>query len=214
MLERGEVDLNDPEKVIMLTIMAMSTAGLAFIAVQRWFNNMIYGNNFSCFYITNAMLSGAVSISASCDTIQVWHAVIISLIGTLLYSFGSKMLLKGEIDDPQEAFLIFGVNGCWAILAVGFFDADTGTFYSANWRQLGIQLLGASTLIIWTIGISLMFFTILRKHDRFRVGNIFEVVGLDQMTKKSDFDDLLSVETISKIENRQRSDTADFGKRY
>ena len=54
--------------------------------------------------------------------------------------------------------------------------------------------------------ISLAFFTILKTHRRFRVGNIFEVVGLDQMTKKSDFDDLLSVEALSKIETRQRSD--------
>ena len=38
------------------------------------------------------------------------------------------------------------------------------------------------------------------------MGNIYEVVGLDQMTKKSDFDDLLSIETISKIETRQRNE--------
>ena len=32
------------------------------------------------------------------------------------------------------------------------------------------------------------------------------MVGLDQMTKKSDFDDLLSIETLSKIETRQRNE--------
>ena len=69
-----------------------------------------------------------------------------------------------------------------------------------------VQLLGAICLIIWTVCISLAFFTILKTHKRFRVGNIYEVVGLDQMTKKSDFDDLLSIETISKIEARQRND--------
>ena len=60
----------------------------------------ITSNNFSCFYITNAMMSGAVSISASCDAIEVWHAVIISLIGTLFYCLFSKLLLRLEIDDP------------------------------------------------------------------------------------------------------------------
>lgn len=59
---------------------------------------------------------------------------------------------------------------------------------------------------MWTVGISLAFFSILKTHRRFRVGNIYEVVGLDQMTKKSDFDDLLTVETISKIEMRQRNE--------
>lgn len=59
-----------------------------------------------------------------------------------------------------------------------------------------------------------MFFSILKTHRRFRVGNIYEVVGLDQMTKKSDFDDLLSVETISKIEMRQRNDDSYKKKSY
>ena len=62
--------------------------------------------------------------------------------------------------------------------------------------------------------ISLAFFAILVYHKRFRVGNIYEIVGLDQMTKKSDFDDLLSVDTISKIEARQRSDETYKRKRF
>ena len=98
--ERNQIELNSPEKVIMTTIMAMSTAGLSFIAMRGWFNSIITSNNFSCFYITNAMLSGAVAISASCDDIEVWHAVIISLIGSLFYSLGSKLLLRAEVDDP------------------------------------------------------------------------------------------------------------------
>ena len=68
-----------------------------------------------------------------------------------------------------------------------------------------MQLAGVTCLIIWTVTISLAFFTILKYHRRFRVGNIFEVVGLDQMTKKSNFDDLLSIETLNKIESRQRN---------
>jgi len=93
----------------MITIMAMSTADLSFIAMRSWFNGIIHGNNFGCFYIINAMLSGAVAISASCDAIEVWHAVIISLIGTVFYSLFSKLLLRFEVDDPQEAFVIFGI---------------------------------------------------------------------------------------------------------
>jgi len=66
--------------------------------------------------------------------------------------------------------------------------------------------MGAISLIIWTVSISLAFFSILKAHKRLRVGNIYEVVGLDQMTKKSNFDDLLSIKTLNKIEARQRND--------
>ena len=61
-------------------------------------------------------------------------------------------------------------------------------------------------MIIWTVIISLAFFAILKKQKRFRVGNIYEVVGFDHMTRKSDFDDMLETETLTKIEIRQRVD--------
>ena len=110
--------------------MSMSTAGLFFIAMRGWFNTIIHGNNFGCFYITNAMLSGAAAISSCCDAVEVWEAVIISLFGTLLYSLGSKLLLRSEVDDPQEAFLIFGIQGFWGTLAVGFFDRQSGLIHT------------------------------------------------------------------------------------
>ena len=77
-----------------------------------------------------------------------------------------------------------------------------------------MQLAGVTCLIIWTVTISLAFFTILKYHRRFRVGNIYEVVGLDRIPKKSDFDDLLTVETLSKIEARQRNDDYSKKKSY
>ena len=98
--DRGNTELNSPEKVIMITIMAMSTAGLSYMAMRGWFNSIISDNNYTCFYITNAMLSGAVSIGACCDSIEVWHASVISLIGTFLYCLGSRILLRMEVDDP------------------------------------------------------------------------------------------------------------------
>ena len=45
-----------------------------------------------------------------------------------------------------------------------------------------------------------------KRQSRFRVGKVFEVVGLDPLTRPSDFDDLLSVEILNKIEMRQRLD--------
>ena len=77
----------------------MSTAGLSYIAMSSWFNSA-QTNNFKCFYITNAILSGAVAVSASCDAIEVWQGMIISLIGAIFYGLASKELTRNEIDDP------------------------------------------------------------------------------------------------------------------
>ena len=67
-----------------------------------------------------------------------------------------------------------------------------------------IQIFGAFTIVIWTAGISFAVFTMIKKQSRFRIGKIFEVVGLDYLTKKSDFDDLITVEILHKIEIKQR----------
>lgn len=67
---------------------------------------------------------------------------------------------------------------------------------------------------MWTVSISIAFFTILRTHKRFRMGNVYEVIGLDNMTKDSEFDDLVSMDLITKIETRQRIDLTSREKRY
>ena len=50
------------------------------------------------------------------------------------YALGSKLLIKFEIDDPQEAFLIFGVQGLWGVLSVGFFNRSEGLLSTGGAR--------------------------------------------------------------------------------
>ena len=190
----------------MITIVASSASGLGYVFTSGIFNAITQPQNFGCYYIINAMLSGAVAISAASNQIEVWQAFIISLFGMVWYALGSKLMIKLEIDDPQEAFLIFGVQGFWGVLAVGLFNRGENLLSADGAQQLLIQFLGSMALIAWTIIISLAFFAILKKQKRFRVGNMYEVVGLDHMTRKSDFDDLLEVENIQKIETKQRCD--------
>lgn len=45
------------------------------------------------------------------------------------------------------------------------------------------------------------------------MGNVYEVIGLDNMTKDSEFDDLVSMDLITKIETRQRIDLTSREKR-
>ena len=65
-----------------------------------------------------------------------------------------------------------------------------------------IQIGGALAIIVWTASISFAVFTMIKRQSRFRIGKIFEIIGLDVLTKPSDFDDLLSIEIVNKIEMR------------
>ena len=41
-------------------------------------------------------------------------------------------MTKLEFDDPQEAFLIYGVQGLWGSLSVGFFSKNGGFFITGD----------------------------------------------------------------------------------
>ena len=56
---------NASQKVIMITIVASSTSGLAYVFTSGIFNAITPSQNFGCYNIINAMLSGAVAISAA-----------------------------------------------------------------------------------------------------------------------------------------------------
>ena len=84
----------------MITIVASSASGLAYVFTRGIFNAITQQKSFNCYYIINAMLSGAVAISAASNQIEVWQSLIISLFGMLWYALGSKLLIKLEVDDP------------------------------------------------------------------------------------------------------------------
>ena len=123
---------NSPQKVIMITIMASSVSGFGYISLKNFFNSFTQGTNYNCYYISNAMLSGTISVASCCDQIEVWHAVIISFIACVFYSIGNKLLIKAELDDPTESFLIYGVQGLWGIIATGIFHRQYGLIYTGS----------------------------------------------------------------------------------
>ena len=56
----------------MITLLASSVSGLSYVMMRSFFDGIAHGTNVSCFYMSNAMLSGVVSIAASCNSIDVW----------------------------------------------------------------------------------------------------------------------------------------------
>ena len=58
--------------------------------------------------------------------------MIISFIACVFYSVGNKLLIKAELDDPTESFLIYGVQGFWSIIATGIFHRQYGLIYTGS----------------------------------------------------------------------------------
>lgn len=88
--------------------------------------------------LCNCVLAGLVSVTASCNNIDLWAAACIGVIGAVVYSQSRKVRWRFEIDDPLDVSEVHGFCGVWAVVAVGLFDRDEGFFYTGKVTQLGV----------------------------------------------------------------------------
>ena len=124
--------------------------------------------------------------------------MIIGIIGTLIYCLACKLFERLKIDDPLEAAQIHAFCGLWGVLAIGLFDNTTGLFTNWDPKQLWIQVLGGISIIAWASITSFIYFLSLKRLNKFRVGHIYEITGMDVLMHGGT--DLLSNEMINKIE--------------
>lgn len=122
-----------------------------------------------------------VSVTASCNNIELWAAAAIGIIGSQIYIQTKRLIQRFEIDDPLDISEVHGFCGIWAILAAGIFDQDKGLFYTGQSSQMNVQIMGALAYSCWAALLSFLFFYALKKNGRLRVGLIFEIIGLDFM---------------------------------
>merc|ERR1719316_1590810 len=101
----------------------------------------------------NGILAGLVSITAGCAFVKPWEALIIGLLGGLVYQGASMLLQKLKIDDVVDAFPVHGACGIWGVLALGLFGnpdegiGGNGLFYGGD--QFRVQLMGILFIITW-----------------------------------------------------------------
>ena len=145
----------------------------------------------------NASLAGLVAITAPCDVVDAFGAIIIGAVSGILVVFGVWFLdHKLYVDDPVGAVAVHMVNGIWGTLAVGLFATDTtpmyaladgdgnpmlGLFYGGGLKLLGVQLLGMCATAAYTVVTIYITFSIIKKVVGLRASAEEEITGLDQM---------------------------------
>ena len=130
-----------PNLIVMNTVISAAASGLLVTQVNQWSN--MFGDeasiaerqilyHFNVHSLCNAVLAGLVSVSASCNNIELWAAACVGAIGSVIYSQTKKLISRLEIDDPLDVSEVHGFCGIWAVLAVGIFDKDYGFFYTGK----------------------------------------------------------------------------------
>jgi len=146
-------------------------------------------------YTMNGCLTGLVSITAGCATVEPWAAVVIGVVGGWLYLLGSKLLVRLRIDDAVDAIPVHMVGGAWGVISTGLFTTPArrlmafgssdhaGWFYEwgngGDFTLLGIQLISILFIIGWTGIIMGLYFLLLHKFGLFRIDPEEEAAGMD-----------------------------------
>ncbi|MCW7462676.1 ammonium transporter [Leptospira limi] len=127
----------------------------------------------------NGGLAGLVAITAPCDNVSIFGAVLIGLVAGVLVIISVLFLDKQRIDDPVGAVSVHGVCGAWGTLAYGLFSLDTGLFYGAGFAQFAAQAIGVVTAFFWAFPVSLLVFYLIKRTVGLRVSEEEELLGLD-----------------------------------
>lgn len=122
-----------PQIIGLNTLISASAAGVAFAILdygqlgkpQRMRPQMPA-------QLTNAVLSGLVSINAISNDTNEYGALVVGTLGAVFYYLGLKLYARYKIDDPVEAVQVHLLPGLWGLIAVGIFSKEKGLLFSGS----------------------------------------------------------------------------------
>ena len=171
----GEVNRIAISHVFLTTNLAAACGGIATMFVT-W---MKYGK--PSFSLTlSGVLAGLVGITAGCDAVDAWGAIIIGLVcGTVLVYAIEFIDRKLHIDDPVGASSVHGICGILGTLMTGLFSVSEGLFYGHGWGFLGAEAFGILIIDLWAAVTGVILFYSIKKIHGLRVSARIEDEGLD-----------------------------------
>lgn len=137
--------------------------------------------------ILNGALAGLVAITAPCAFVSVVDSLIIGLGAGVLVVLSVLFFDRVKIDDPVGAISVHLACGAYGTLMLGLLAQDqfmpgttgNGLLYGGGLKLFTAQLIGVAAVGIFTFGISLACWAIIKATVGLRVSEEEEMEGLD-----------------------------------
>nr|WP_146402218.1 ammonium transporter [Pseudobythopirellula maris] len=124
----------------------------------------------------NGILGGLVGITACCDCMSTWQAILVGAVSGVLVIVGVMILDKLKIDDPVGAWPVHGLCGLWGCIAIGILPNG---YLEAGDTNLVVQTVSAVAICAWAFFTMLLLFSVLKAFGLLRVSVEEEQQGLD-----------------------------------
>ena len=122
----------------------------------------------------NGSLAGLVAITAGCDVVSNYSAIIIGLAAgiavVLVIEFIDRRL---KIDDPVGAIGVHGFCGLLGTILTGVFAFENSGI------KLSTQMIGVGAVLVYVLVLAFLVFTVIDKTVGLRVSEEEERDGLD-----------------------------------
>jgi Amt family ammonium transporter len=119
----------------------------------------------------NGSLAGLVAVTAGCDVVTPYEAIIIGAIAGFAVVLAIEFIdKKAKIDDPVGAVGVHGFCGLLGTLLTGIFGEGCNFL---------TQLMGVASVLVYTAITAFIIFTLLKKTIGLRVSDQEQLDGLD-----------------------------------
>lgn len=160
---------SDIARIIVNTIVAGAAGGIIAMIIS-WAQD----GKPELFATLNGVLAGLVAVTACCDVITPFSAVILGGIAGVIGTFGATLLLKLKLDDVVGAVPVHLFCGIWGTLGVAIFNE--GGFYGDKFVA---QILGAFTIAVASFATCYVVFISVEKTVGLRASDEEQEDGLD-----------------------------------
>ena len=171
----GEVNRVAISHVFLTTNLAAVAGGFA-----TMFTSWIKYGKPSLSLTLNGVLAGLVGITAGCDLVAPWAAVVIGLVCGVALVFSIEFIdTKLHIDDPVGASSVHGVCGILGTVMTGLLAIEGGALTGGGWGFFGAQCFGVLVIDLWAAITGVLLFWGLKFVKGIRVDKRIEEEGLD-----------------------------------
>ena len=163
--------------VVVNTFLASASGGIA----TMFYTYYSYGK-IDITMVINGVLAGLVSITAGCNVVNPFSAIIIGLIAGVLVDIAVLFFDKVKIDDPVGAIAVHGINGLFGTIAVGLFANEGGLFFSGMTDLLITQIIGVVTIAVFSFIITFILMKLMKITVGIRITSQEEEEGIDSVS--------------------------------
>ncbi len=168
---QGTADIDATMHIAVTTTLAAGAGGLI-ATLLSW---VLFGKPDLSMGL-NGILGGLVGITACCDCMTDWMAIVVGAVAGCLIIGGVMLLDKLQIDDPVGAWPVHGLCGIWGCMAIGILP---NTHLAAGDTSFMTQLIGTAAICGWSFVTMSVLFLGLKAVGMLRVGSEEEQTGLD-----------------------------------